>query len=264
MGGAGENAFSKKTFPILSFSEKELANGELFRNKLAVLLSEYAFTKDFGIIENSQLDLIIKSLDQKDLQIKKLDSSLINVESDAKEKGEIIKNLSVSVKKLQEESQLKDKELTNLKKGVSDIKDYASVARLNLFGLEHTYAYPLKFETELSNLMEKAIYVKSNQVLFYVNDSAIQWLTIAIEKYPKFPFSYYAMFEILLRMNKKKCLEYAYNCIEILKITTTIEGHHKQHDDALKQLIGTVADIEQHRPIIIMEKDKPVLVNPIN
>jgi hypothetical protein len=55
---SGENIFSKKIFPIISFDEKELNNTQVFREKLNNMLKNYAFTKDFGILEDVLLDKI--------------------------------------------------------------------------------------------------------------------------------------------------------------------------------------------------------------
>lgn len=78
---SGENAFSIKAFPIISFTEKELTNSEIFRKKLFEMFNNYAFTPDFDIIENKQLEEIKQRLDKKDQEIKNLNQNVTDLKN---------------------------------------------------------------------------------------------------------------------------------------------------------------------------------------
>lgn len=104
---SGENALSKRVFPILRFTEKELEGSELFEEKVKAMLNNYAFTKEFGIVENEQLDEIKRRLDEKDRQIEKL--SILIENNIAKEDS--IRNLKSSIPDVNFELSLIDSNL---------------------------------------------------------------------------------------------------------------------------------------------------------
>lgn len=240
----GENTFSKITFPILKFTEKEITNKEIFQKRLSVMLSAYAFSEDFGIIENEQLGKINKRIDEKELQIKLLDSTLTNIQTDAKFKTQTINALSASVVEMQRKDSLKDKEIIKLNKEVIGIKGYSNIAKLDIWGLEVHLGYGLiGGETELSILMKKILEQKSNRLGPKLDDSTSILIDKVIEKYPKFPFGYYCKVLFQIQRNKNPWKEFATIAIEILEITTTIEGHKSDHDQVLDQLrviLGTL------------------------
>jgi len=200
---SGDNAFAIKAFPIISFTEKELANTEFFRKKLFEMFNEYAFTEDLGIIENVQLDKINKRLDEKDEEIKKLNDD------------------------------------------ISGVKNYSHVAMLDLYGVEQEYGYPLTgWKTELYNLMESVLEKKKEGTSFKSNDTSLTILNKVIVKYPNFPFGYFGIALILLQQGKSGWQQYANKAVEILKITTSIEGHKGIHDQVLQQLT-TYLDLDK-------------------
>jgi hypothetical protein len=137
-------------------------------------------------------------------------------------------------------------------KDVDDIKKYGNVAKMDLFGLEYEVAYPLIHETPLSSIMKKVILIKNGMIEFSVNDTSINTLLWVMDNYPKFPFSYYAMSQILIRRDRSlpkikgtySWVSYAYKALEILKVTTTIEGHKNDHDLVLSHLIKIVDSFE--------------------
>ena len=234
---SGENVFSKIAFPILSFTEKEITNTQMFRKKLSDMFNEYAFTEDFGIIENTQLDKIFKRLDEKDKQIKNLDSTFKNLQMDSKEKSEALKTISGNVKFLENENSAKDQEIKNLNNQIIGIKDYSNIALLNLNGIEKVYSPEFGgWETELYNLMNSVIATNKFGKFIKTNDSAISTLNTVIEKYPKFPFGYYGMCINLITRGDSNWKSYAIKAIKILEITTTIDGHKPVHDKVLAKL----------------------------
>lgn len=234
---SGENTFSKKIFPILKFTEKELVNTDKFRQKLNELLNTYAFTEEFGIIENEQLEKINKRLDEKDLEIKSLKTGMTIIEEDAKKKSETINSLSDVVSRMQTENAEKDLELKKLNGEVRGIKDYASIAELDELGLKMRYDETITgWQTELYKLMIQVISEETGNMKFLATDSAISILNIVIKKYPKFPFSYWVKSMLLLKKRDSGWVQSANKAFEILTITTSIEGHKAMHDQAFKML----------------------------
>ena len=234
---SGENSFSKKIFPTLKFTEKEIVNPDQFRQKLNDLLKEYAFTEDFGIIENDQLEKISKRLDEKDIEIKNLKSNIVKIEVDATKKDQTIGSLSEIVSNMQKENLQKESEIKSLNKEVVGIKDYGNVANLDDLGVEKRYGDMFTgWKTDLYTLMEQVIFETKGMPIFNIKDSALLILDIVISKYPKFPFAYFAKSMILLKKGQTNWREFADKALDIFAITTTIEGHNKNHDTALKFL----------------------------
>ncbi len=234
---SGDNAFSKKAFPIISFTEDELSNSQIFRKKLSDMFNEYAFTEDFGIIENIQLNKIYKRLDEKDIQIKNLDSSFKNLESDSKEKSKALNSISGTMKNMEDEISIKDQQIKNLNFQIIGIKDYSNIARLNLNGLEKVYGPEFSgWQTELYNLMNSVIVLNKSKMAIKTNDTAMSILKTVIDKYPNFPFGYYGMCVNLIRKGDSDWKMQAIKAIKILEVTTTIEGHKPVHDEVLAQL----------------------------
>ncbi len=235
---SGDNTFSKKIFPILRFSEKELANTDTFRNKLNKLLNTYAFTDDFGIIENEQLEKIYKRLDEKDIEIDSLKTGIKNIKDEINEKGKTISSLGEVLSRIQIENGQKEHEIKRLNNEVSEIRDYSNIAELDLFGLKQRFDDRDfgGWHTELYDMMRQVISNKNNSIQFNPSDSAIAILESIIQKYPKFPFSYWAKATILLKRNNADWLKNAQQAMKILAITITIEGHKKEHDMAFKVL----------------------------
>jgi hypothetical protein len=230
---SGENTFSKKIFPIVKFTEKELVKTETFRQKLNELFSSYAFTEEFGIIENEQLEKINKRLDEKDAEIKSLKSEMLSVEEDGKKKNKTINSLTEVVGKMQTENALKDVEIKRLNSEVRGIKDYSDIAQLDALGLKQRWGSGITgWQTELYRLMNQVIIEKKGTVQFQPTDSALLILDTVIKKYPKFPFSYWAKSMILMKRKDSTWSESARKAYDILEVTTSIEGHKPVHEYA--------------------------------
>lgn len=234
---SGENSFSKKIFPILKLTEKEISNTDRFRQRLNDLLNSYAFTEDFGIIENDQLEEIKKRLDEKDLEIKALKSNVSKVEEDASQKGQTIISLSEAVSSIQNENIQKSLAINKLNTEIVNIKDYSNVAKLDHLGAEIRYGSGLTgWKSDLYHLMEQVIIETNGKIQLKNRDSSLLILDLVITKYPKFPFSYWAKSMLLLKKNHPDWTKYADKASEIFAITTTIEGHNNHHDKIFKDL----------------------------
>jgi len=118
---------------------------------------------------------------------------------------------------------------------VSDVP-YGEYAKLDITGLAMHLGYGLKGgETELSLLMKHVVKYDNRSIEIMVNDTALQYSDIVIKKYPHFPYGYYCKAVILLNLNRdiKECVISAKKAVEILEITTKIEGHLKEQDKSL-------------------------------
>ena len=73
---------------------------------------------------------------------------------------------------------------------------------------------------------------------FKCNDDAIEKCRSVIEKEPLYPFSYYFLAKCLKDKQDSKWREYALKARQIIQETTVIPGHHKHHDEILKDVNG--------------------------
>jgi hypothetical protein len=84
--------------------------------------------------------------------------------------------------------------------------------------------------------MKKLLYEKDGSVYTKQDISLMPQIDQVIEKYPCFPYGYYVKSELLYMIGNSEYKKYAKKCIEILKITTTFEGHNEMQDATLKLL----------------------------
>ena len=111
------------------------------------------------------------------------------------------------------------------------------MARLDVWGKEMHVGNGLSGgDTELSKMMKKVLEVRDNRIHVRLDESALQAVNKVIEKYPKFPFGHSSKANMLLLRDMKEWRNSAQKAIEILEITTSIEGHKSHHDEVLKQL----------------------------
>lgn len=184
------------------------------------------------------------SLKQKTNQLNLLDSTVTKLQKEDVLKNQTISNLSSSVVNLQKQNSTKEQELEKLKNDVNNIRDYSNIARLDLTGVElHAGNGITMSDTELSALMKKILRIEDNKVYVKVSDTVMVYVNEVIEKFPKFPFGYYAKAKILLSKNIKDGLPYVFKTIEILEITTSIQGHNPNHDEALAEFKNILKEL---------------------
>lgn len=123
-------------------------------------------------------------------------------------------------------------------KEIQDVRDYSNMARLNIYGLEIDDGDVL-FQSGISVLMRKVwSRNKDNGFSLIVTDSALYYANLVIERFPKFPFGYASRAMLLSNSNFPESLKSAKKAIEILRVTTKIEGHNPNHDEILKRLLA--------------------------
>ncbi|MSP40264.1 MAG: hypothetical protein EXR70_17380 [Deltaproteobacteria bacterium] len=116
------------------------------------------------------------------------------------------------------------------------IRQYTEISKLNFIGTTGTAGHGLKEETGISRVLEGA-YTTDNVRSQYSCDSvALAKFQEVIAKFPTFPFSYYALAFCLRQRDDKFWQGYAMKAIEILDKTTRIDGHHRNHEQALREI----------------------------
>ncbi|MDP4265068.1 MAG: hypothetical protein Q8941_21245 [Bacteroidota bacterium] len=217
---------------MISLSKEQLSDNIELKRLLEIEIEK--FIKNFFLEKsvNSSLERIPDFL----IELKKRDSIIANLQNDASTKTQTINNLSSSIVELQKDNSKKSEEIRKLSKDVSNIKDYAGIAKMNVFGLEIEAGYGLIYETALSELMKKVLEKKGNQISVKITDSSLFYANKVIEQLPNFPFAYWAKAAILESRNDTTWRSFAKRAIEILEITTTINGHHLNHEQVLAVL----------------------------
>ena len=137
------------------------------------------------------------------------------------------------VGKYQTDLEERNKRIQALEGEINNVKEYSYYATLDIYGRNINVGNGLTFTSDLSNRMEKVVTVVDGKV-FIKNDKAnLPILDEVIEKYPNFPFGYFAKFNILKAFGDPDWKTYARKAVAIFEITTTIKGHHATHDEAL-------------------------------
>ena len=149
------------------------------------------------------------------------------------EKNQTIDEINSSNIKLVAAIEERNKRIQILEDGINNIKEYSYYATLDIYGRNMNVGNGLSLKSDLSNRMEKVVTVV-NEKIFVKNDKAnLVIIDEVIEKYPNFPFGYFAKYNILKAFNDSEWRTYAKKAVAIFEITTTIKGHHETHDEAL-------------------------------
>lgn len=78
--------------------------------------------------------------------------------------------------------------------------------------------------------------VEGNKTSIQIEPEAEQRYREIIQKYPKFPFGHYFLAVCLRKGGNDEWRVHAHRALEILKITTRIDGHHSHHDEFLEKV----------------------------
>jgi hypothetical protein len=130
------------------------------------------------------------------------------------------------------------KENIELKNEVSSVRDFSYIATLSFSG---TSDLPdsgvLSLVTELARMVAGIFqYVEPEQYVPNCSDEALERARSTIAKYPKFPFTYYALAVCLRDRGDNEWRTYASQAMQILEKTSKIDGHHWSHNVALNNL----------------------------
>lgn len=188
----------------------------------------------------------IDEINANNIKLIDQNSTLLNSNSDVSNtnKDLIGQNTDMLSKigKYQADIEERNKRIQLLEGEINNVKGYYYYATLDIYGRDVMVGYGLTFTSDLSDRMGKVV-TDVNGKLYVKNDIAnLPILDEVIEKYPNFPFGYFAKFNILKTIGDTNWKTYAKKAIEIFEITITIKGHHASHDEALailKRELGT-------------------------
>jgi len=130
-------------------------------------------------------------------------------------------------------------EVRNVKEELRAVREYSSIARLTFTGLPLDFAGggDIVYTTPLSALLKPAVEkFGTNQMRFKCDEPSVHVLEKATNQYPKFPFSYFGLAFCSHDAGDSSWRGYALKATEILRETTTIDGHAPEHDQALAKL----------------------------
>ena len=141
------------------------------------------------------------------------------------------KGLSESLSQTEQRLNTTESRLQENSIQISSIKVYSSVAKTNWHGID---------EVGLSRLpgiynewLKGHVGEKNN---LHCEDKDISHFEGVVKRFPEFPFPYAALAICFKVRNNEEWKEYAKKAVAILEITTTINGHSKDHDLALNQM----------------------------
>jgi len=119
------------------------------------------------------------------------------------------------------------------------LRDYKDIASLNFMGRPFEDSEAVVVATPISEMLEEAAtYDKNNDTYFWLCGSEPEAKYRAvIEKYPKFPFSYYCLSTCLYKRGDSRWKYYARKSLEILEQTTSVSGHRGIHDVIKSKLL---------------------------
>lgn len=151
-----------------------------------------------------------------------------------------IGSLSNAVTALEESNNAKDKKIGQLGTEIENIKEYTNIAPLNVWGVTMDPGGDLVQTSAISLVMQNVWDYNKDSKGFKLRmtDSALYYANIATNRFPNFPFGFFAVAAIKLsrNANDKEGLAAAKKAKHILEITTTIYGHNGQHDELLAQI----------------------------
>ena len=124
----------------------------------------------------------------------------------------------------------------SLESEISAVKRYAYVATLTFNGMIYTKGDVI-MPTAISPSVEGTwVEVAENKFRPVCEPAALDKCRAAIEKFPDFPFTYYALAYCLEKRNDPAWHGYAEKSLAIFERTTAISGHQESHDQMLAYL----------------------------
>ena len=132
----------------------------------------------------------------------------------------------------------KDRKIRILESELATIRDYSLVARRDALGNPPGggIGSDIKFNDDLTRLLEDMYTINDNQIIMRRGPEAEQRYREVIQKFPKFPFGHYFLALCLREHGDNEWKDRAFHAVEVLKITTQIESHNKNHDEVLERI----------------------------
>jgi hypothetical protein len=129
----------------------------------------------------------------------------------------------------------KNEEIARLENDLVAVRDYADIAQLNLIGKPFIDT-AIIWNSDLSSMLEGTYTIEGTYVTFKNDHESDQKFKAVIERYPRFPFAYYALAWSLRSKGKPEWVIYAHIAREKLEKTSLVSGHHPNHDQTLQQI----------------------------
>ena len=131
--------------------------------------------------------------------------------------------------------------LSNASNNLGIIEKYEYVSRLNTKGSDQPFFYAINPSEPLIPKGLPEILVGSYESIdmgtqYKCDPISQEKFTKAISFNPNYPFSYYALAFCKRDGSGDEWMDYAKKAIEIFQITTQIEGHNSEHDNALEYI----------------------------
>lgn len=129
-------------------------------------------------------------------------------------------------------------EMRQAERLVEAIEEYAEVATLNVVG-KPDISLPkdgLEINTAISAALKGSYRVEGEKIFFLKDEASEKIFREVIARYPRFPFSYYALSSSLEARGDESWIGAAQQALVILERTVKISGHHVHHDQVLELL----------------------------
>lgn len=126
--------------------------------------------------------------------------------------------------------------LHDIEEGLEVLSNYQGVSHFDPFGHTMALGAGLAENSPLIDLLKDSWEVKENKIYPKVTPEALAKYEEAVQKFPDFPFGYYAMAVCLRALGDPRWRVYAEQGVRIFEKTTRIKDHPPSHDDALKEL----------------------------
>ncbi len=140
------------------------------------------------------------------------------------------------ISKYQDDIEERNKKIQELENQVNNVKEYTFYADMDITGRNISTGSGLTFTSGITVLMDKILEKTDNVYIVKSSPKTLEYIDEVIIKFPKFPFGHYAK-AIYLKSHKKNDWQLsAKKAVEIFEVTTSINGHHINQDQAFAEL----------------------------
>lgn len=212
------------------FKKHPMVSGLIFPVIIAIISwSVYSTHKGWRVDELEEAtESLEKEIQKKDMEIQRLETLLTPFRTIAIERytGSEAEALSKLADRIQE-----------LESTLIALRDYSEVARLGFLGAPFSAGPGIKISGPIPKMLEGTFTERNGKYYPLCGPETEAKYREVIEKYPKFPFTYYSLAVCLHSRGDETWRAYARNANEILEKTTIINGHNEGHDQAMEELL---------------------------
>ena len=118
------------------------------------------------------------------------------------------------------------------------VRDYSAVALLDALGNPPGGGpgSDIKIQNELTSLLEGTFSLADDKIQMRRDQEAEARYREVIAKFPNFPFGHYFLALCLKDRGDQQWRGHAQRAVDILLLTTQIDGHNRNHDEILSKL----------------------------